>query len=704
MSNQSFTTTTSLSHSALSSALRAAFALQRTGQLRDAEASFRAILQAQPALPEALHGLSLVLEAAGQPEAAIDTARQAIAAAPENAGLHYTLGLMHDHLGQTTLAAERYREAIRLRSEFREAWNNLGLVLAQQHEFAQAQPCFERVLELQPDHIGARRNLASVLKEHAEALIGQRRLDVARDMLQRALLMAADSADTAWRLAWVHAHMSAPELAIATYRGALERDPTDWRARLGAALTLPIIPTSATALEVSRQNYTTALDDLVQSAQRLPVSDDPATLARQLERDNFYLAYQGENDVELSSRYATLLQSLLARYTADMPALASTMHGRPERLRIGFASAYFHDCTVGHYFRSWITELDGQRFEKFVYALGPTHDELSETIRHSADHHARPTGNILDIARNIRADALDVLVYPELGMHGRTFALAGFRLAPTQCAGWGHPVTSGHPTIDHFLSSALMEPTDGQRHYVEQLVLLPGLGTCYTPPLPSRQKSRPDFGLPADRHLYLSPQSLFKIHPDNDVLLAEMLARDPEGTLIFFDAEYPWLTQAFRRRLDIALAHARVAADRVMFLPLLPRADYLEVNRLCDVMLDTLHWSGGNTTLDALAVGLPVVTQWGRFMRGRQSAGMLTAMGLAELIARDRGDYADIALSIARDRRRRIDLETRILAAQGRLFGDVAPIRHLEDFFLAVADQRRMPASTPGARNSSART
>ena len=75
-------------------------------------------------------------------------------------------------------------------------------------------------------------------------------------------------------------------------------------------------------------------------------------------------------------------------------------------------------------------------------------------------------------------------------------------------------------------------------------------------------------------------------------------------------------------------------------------------------------------------------------MRGRQSAGMLRALGRVDLIARDGADYVRIALEIARDPSRRAQLRDAILAAHGRLFGDSAPIRCLEDFFTSVTSQR----------------
>jgi predicted O-linked N-acetylglucosamine transferase (SPINDLY family) len=85
-------------------------------------------------------------------------------------------------------------------------------------------------------------------------------------------------------------------------------------------------------------------------------------------------------------------------------------------------------------------------------------------------------------------------------------------------------------------------------------------------------------------------------------------------------------------------------------------------------MLDTLHWSGGNTSLDALACGLPIVTLPGAFMRGRQSAGMLGLLGLPELIARDRADYLAIAARLGGDADWRRECALRIRAGQHRLF------------------------------------
>jgi CRISPR-associated protein Csy1 len=269
-----------------------------------------------------------------------------------------------------------------------------------------------------------------------------------------------------------------------------------------------------------------------------------------------------------------------------------------------------------------------------------------------------------------------VLVYPELGMGTVPFALAALRLAPLQCAGWGHPVTTGHPTIDVFFSSAAMEPADGASHYTERLVTLPGIGTRYRAPSVPSDATRERFGLPPEVPLLLCPQSLFKIHPDNDALFARVLAAVPRALLVGFEGGDDHVTAKFMTRL----ARAGVDPSRVRLLPQCAHEDFLRINTLCDAMLDTLHWSGGNTSLDALACGLPIVTLPGRFMRGRQSMGMLTTMGLPDLVAADESEYVRTVARIASDRMYRDALSARIRSARDRIFDDSSAIRALCEF------------------------
>jgi CRISPR-associated protein Csy1 len=153
-----------------------------------------------------------------------------------------------------------------------------------------------------------------------------------------------------------------------------------------------------------------------------------------------------------------------------------------------------------------------------------------------------------------------------------------------------------------------------------------------------------------------------------------VLAANPEALLVMFDGRHPRVAGIFVRRMTRALDARGVATERLRILAPLPHDDYLRVNLLCDAMLDTLHWSGGNTSLDALACGLPVVTLPGAFMRGRQSHTMLRMAGVPELVASDRADYVAIASRLARDAAWRGALAARIRDGRHLLFDTRAPI------------------------------
>jgi protein O-GlcNAc transferase len=104
-------------------------------------------------------------------------------------------------------------------------------------------------------------------------------------------------------------------------------------------------------------------------------------------------------------------------------------------------------------------------------------------------------------------------------------------------------------------------------------------------------------------------------------------------------------------------------------------------------MLDTLRWSGGNTTLDAVASALPIVTLAGAFMRGRQSMGMLWAMEMPELVAIDEEDYVRKVAAIAADAAYRSELSGKIVERRSRIFDDSAPTAALAEFLANCASR-----------------
>jgi protein O-GlcNAc transferase len=169
-------------------------------------------------------------------------------------------------------------------------------------------------------------------------------------------------------------------------------------------------------------------------------------------------------------------------------------------------------------------------------------------------------------AREIIAnDRHDVLLYVDIGMESVSYGLGNARLAPAQCVIWGHPVTTGIPTVDYFISNDFSEPENADAHSSERPVCLRGVQTCYRrPAVPARDGLSRPADIPESATIYLCCQSLFKIHPEMDRWLFEILRRDPNGALILFEGTHRVITERLRERLSATFG---VAMDRVHILP-----------------------------------------------------------------------------------------------------------------------------------------
>ena len=644
----------------------------------EAEKLFRQALTLNPDLAPAYNHLGVVLQGEQRLDDALHCFREAVRCRPGYARAFNNLGNLLKANGELPEAISSFREAIRLSPDYRLAWVNLGKALQEFGDIAGAEESYRQAVNLDQGDLEACSSLG-------RAQLAQVKLDEAEQSFRHALALSPDSVIHLNWLGYVLRELGKMDECLAVYRRASELDADNLSALLGECLALPPIYADQADVSTSRRRYSEGLARLREKAgnfKRLAA----AQALTQLQWGNFYLAYQGQNDCQLQSEYAGFVADVLSSVAPELfEPLTKAENATERRLKVGFVSSFLRECTVGFYFKSWITSLDRGCFEVFVYYTGHWRDAVSKEVEASADHYARLFGvEASEIARRIKRDGLDVLIYPEMGMDVTGCMLGAMRLAPVQCVAWGHPVTTGHKNIDYYLSCASMEPENAREHYSEQLVLLGGIGTHYIMPSSSSHADRRRFSLPEERHLYLCPQSLYKIHPDNDEIFLDILEQDQKATLVFFQGMFATVTQAFMARLQRGMVARKLAVTkRVIFLPRMDHDAYLQVNRLCDVMLDTLHWSGGNTSLDALACELPMVTLPGEFMRGRQSYAMLKAMGMDELIVRDKNDYVAIALRLGNDAAWREEMRQRIAQNIGKVFENKSPVKELEQFLLS---------------------
>ncbi|MBV9459716.1 MAG: hypothetical protein JO141_19660, partial [Bradyrhizobium sp.] len=400
----------------------------------------------------------------------------------------------------------------------------------------------------------------------------------------------------------------------------------------------------------------------------------------------FYLPYQGRDDRELQSQFgAAVCKVMASRYQPlDMP----TPPAAGEPIRLGIVSGFFRQHSNWKIpIKGWLKMIDRTRFRVFGYHTGVEQDGETEVAAALCERFIAGPRPLDAWRAAIAEDAPHMLLFPEIGMDKVSAQLAAMRLAPVQCTSWGHPVTSGFPTIDYFLSSDLMEPQAADGLYSERLVRLPNLSIYYDAVDQAAIRiDRAELGLREDAVVYWCAQSLPKYLPEFDDVFARIAAKVPNSQFAFIAfGGGRGITELFKARLARSFsAKGLEAEDHCVFLPRLAPERFVAAIGQCDVVLDSIGWSGCNSILESLAHDLPVVAFEGQWMRGRHAAAILRMMQVEGTTARTTAEYVSIAGALGRDKGLRREISQRMAGSKHRVYRDVECIAGLEAFLEAA--------------------
>ncbi len=559
-----------------------------------------------------------------------------------------------------------------LKPAYPEAHYNLGSAYRDRGDNERSLAAYRRVAELVPGYADVHVDIGMLLHERGE-------LDAAAASLERAISIRPDLAEACFQLGHVLTARGEWKEAVVQFRRASQLQPAFAQAKwAGAMAQLPAIEDADTDIEQRRQAFARELDRLEQWF----ADADPREAFRAVGvHQPFYLAYQEISNRELLERYGNLCARLM-RGWQEHAGLAAPERKGGGRVKVGVVSAHIANHSVWNALvRGWITRLDRARFEIHLFHLGALYDQETRSAQAQATRYVGGHRSFEDWARLIHASGMEVLLYPEIGMDPTTAKLASLRLAPVQAASWGHPETSGLPTIDYFLSAAELEPPGAQASYSEALELLPGLG-CWLP-----RERAPAMLAPAVLHeladgpLLVCPGTPFKYAARHDRLVTGIAKRVPGCKLVFFRNRPEHLSLRLERRLRDAFQRDGVDFERhVRFVPWQGIAQFRGLLAQADLYLDTVGFSGFNTALEAMKCGLPVVAREGAFMRGRLASAILKRVRMDELVAASDDTYVELAAALARDTDRCEDLHERIVAGRERLYEDSTPVEGLQKF------------------------
>jgi protein O-GlcNAc transferase len=619
--------------------LQAAIQHHEAGRLAEADAAYRHVIEADPRSVDALHFLGFACFQRGEYPRAVDLIARSLALNPSNPAALVNLGNAYQALGQAAQASDCFKKAVALRPAFVEAHYNLGIACLALGRRDEAAASFREAIQQQPELPEAHYFLGHLLCDDD-------RLHEGLACFEKALELRPDYAEARWSL-------------------ALARLPEVYDAAEDAAR--------------ARAEFASALEGLERWFEPARAAAGAVAVGAV---QPFSLAYQELPNRELLERHGRLCARLMVEWMRTQGFAPAPKREREDRVRVGVVSAHLRDHSVWHAIvKGWFQRLDPERFPLFAFHLGKD-DEETGLAKSCAAHFDAGPKSVREWVEAILRQRPDVLIYPEIGMDPTALKLASLRLAPVQIATWGHPETTGLPTIDYYLSAEYLEPPGAQANYSEKLVVLPNLG-CYFEPraIKADPLQLRELGIDADGPLLVCPGVPFKYTPQHDWIFPELARRLGRCQFVFFAHHRRALTDRLRTRLQRAFAAQGFDADRfVVFVPWLTKAGFLGLMSQAHVCLDTIGFSGFNTALQAVQAGLPLIAREGRFMRGRLASGILKRLGLQELVAASDEAYVALAEKLVLDAPYREQVVARMARARHVLFADASVIGALEEF------------------------
>ncbi len=591
------------------------------GDLDKAVACYQRTLRLRPGFALAYNNLGNALTLQGKPDEAAACYQRALQLEPAYAEAHNNLGNVFKSQGKLDEAVACYQRALESKPGFAEVHNNLGNVFMDQGKPDEAAACYQRALRLKPDYALAHNNLGNVFKDQGE-------LDEAAACYQRALQLKPDYALAHYNLGLVCQDRGNLDEAVACYRQALRRDPAYAIAynNLGNALKDQgnldeAVASFRRAVELEPDDHT-AYSNLLYTLVFCPGYDARAIL---------------EEHRLWSRRFAEPLARLIEPHSNNCSS--------HRRLRVGYVSPDFRDHAQSFFTAPLLSAHDHENFEIYCYADVARPDEITARLGSLADVWRNIAGLADEqVARLVRQDRIDILVDLTMHMAGNRLLVFARKPAPVQVSWLAYPGTSGLSTVDYRLTDPYIDPPGLHDHdYSEESIRLPDSFWCYDPLAGEPAVST----LPAVESGFITFGCLNNFCKVNDSVLklwAQVL-KAVDGSRLLLLAPGGSVR---RRTLDL-LEREGVGRDRVTFVARQPRPQYLELYHRIDIGLDTFPYNGHTTSLDALWLGVPVVTFVGPTPVARAGLSLLANLGLSALVAETRDQFVSIAVALAGD-------------------------------------------------------
>lgn len=581
----------------------------------------------------------------------------------------HNLGLNYYHQGLLQEAYQYYLQAYHLQPENPIILNSIGLILLEQENYQESLQFFKQALSYWPEFPEAHLNSGNAYR-HLSLF------EKSLKCYEQALKYSPDNADIMFNIGTTYQYSGHFDKALTAFKQVLELTPTPV-AHLRYATLLPIIYKDKGQPEIVRQRMARELDIL----ETMSLSIQDPFLEKCM--TSGHLIYQCQNDKTIQKQLANIYLSSCSNLNFVAPFTLSTPKEKSgKKIKIAFISSHFYRHTISKLMAGLITHLNSDIFEVYTLYTGEKIDLQTQILSQETEHFHHLSRDLEKARQTIARFELDILFYCDIGMDTFTYFLAFSRLATLQCVTWGHPVTTGIPTMDYFFSSLKLETDENpQQHYSEKLIVMKQLIPFFYCPELKESSHRADFNLPDDKTLYYCPQTLYKFHPIFDDMLKDILLQDKEGRLILLEGKAGLHASLLKQRLHKTMPEV---IDQIIFLPSQPQDKFFQLLELCDVILDSYPYGGGNSSYEAFAFGKPIITLPTQLLSGRITYSIYQQMEIEDCIASDQEDYINLALKLGRSPGLRQSISQKILAAHSKIFENQLAIKEFEEILLSL--------------------
>ena len=552
---------------------------------------------------------------------------------------HYNVGNAYLETKNYEKSIEHFLKAIKIKPFYPMAFNSLGFVYKKINKFNEAVGCFKKSIEQNPSYIPAKLNYGNILDlncQHQEA--------------------------------------------IDSYRDAIKINNDTLSVRWALLNTFPVIYKNTNEIKEYKNHFIKEIKNIQKYIKNKNNFNKVDVLNGLLNSTNFYLHYQGLDNIELQKKYANLIE-ILIKNIYKKTFLVKKNKRSNSKIKIGFVSPCFVEHSISNTHKNFYLKLKKNIFETYIYHIDDESDNFTEYVKKNVNYFYQ--GNNPDeVIKKIESDKLDVLIYIDIGMHPLIQILSAFRFAKIQINGNGQPVTSGFKYIDYVISAELMEPKNAEDHYTENLIKLSNSGQCYEEPIIEKNEKQEN-----EIPILFNMQNLFKLLPDEDQIYIDIIKSINNCEIWFVEARNKKATDEFRIRLKKIFDLNSIEYDK--FIKIKKRRSqkkFFELINQSDIILDSFNWSGNNTSHQAISLSKNIVTMPGPFMRSRHTYALLKQININETIASDKNNYVKIIKNLITDKNKRKALEGKIQKNKHLLFNDKKPINDFEKFLCKLAN------------------